>query len=89
MWRGLSSCSVIRELAQHQFAGFGTLFVVVSTSVPAIELCSKFASEAEVLFPPNSHFKVNALMPLSQLQVLCVVAQSGQCLNAWRAGDGQ
>ena len=66
-WPSFSSTSLSYRVAQD-FVGegeFGLIFIIDGKSARLIEDYSKFPSEKEMLFPPNTEFKVNYLAKLT------------------------
>ena len=71
-WPSFSSTSLSYRVAQ-EFVGegqFGLIFIIEGRSARLIEDCSKYPSEKEMLFPPNTEFKVEYLAKVTDWQAL-------------------
>ena len=62
-WPAFSSASAERSVAEDFVkGGEGTLFLITSVGAKPISRLSRFPDEAEVLFPPNTSFRITSTL---------------------------
>ena len=71
-WPSFSSTSLSYRVAQEfvGYAPFGLIFIIEGRSAKRIDDCSKFPSEQEMLFAPNTQFKVEYLAKVTDWEAL-------------------